>query len=1004
MKTRYLKFMGILIFMVLLSALLLRPAETKAGVFDASGEVTYKEYWVPHTQFTGGCADHEKPYGSWYLEPYGCEKTVSFQIPDDFSQALKAEIYLDLWRNHESKLARFSVNNGELHAPNVGAPWSRTPYLGPIKLSDLKTGTNQILFQKGGYHLHDIAIRIYYDDAHPLIAGSGSDVTPPDGELLTIQGDGSALAAGGGGNLQVDSNQLTLKANVSNGAKYVEFHSFYFGMDEDTDGRFRDWHNRGRNNWFPGGQGAKPTGGAIDHPGTVATPGDGEYAVDWDVSTVPDQDGVKFKIRVVDDAGNVREAAGGVSNQFSLSRNKSVIGFWQPGFEDAGLWMEGTKPPSAKRNFYMPANFDAADYESAKIMHSYWHGAIVNLNAASTKIWPSYIDDDMWQMSITGFSPSLLWPGLNKVEYSYNNPGENRPGAFVEKPGPFFVLRRASWAIDSKPPSLYNLIPAKNATNVGAGTVIQAQLMDDQSGLDYSTIKMKIQGEEVAPFMEGAKHTVILSYRPSTPFEPNETVEVVIEVCDLDGNCLTNTTYFDVEGESIPTDIVSDDFNSCSLDDTVWEFRDPVGNTSYNVNGAAIEISLPAGSNHDLWQNANDAPRLMQSANNGDFRISARFNSPVDQKYQMQGFLIAKDAQNFLRFSMRYDGIKAYLEAYIFENGVPFTRLNLPLDESLPYVVPTNLAVERFGNTWRYLYLDESETWVEAQRFDYAFEVTEVGFFAGNKGVPASTAPAFTSSVDFFFDDSNPIDPQDQDPLFLPVEVVGAGTVEKTPLCGNPVKLTADPADGYFFKGWSSLSGTIAGRTNPLTTSYELDEVVTATFLLDALTLDVDVVNDGAGEGGSVTITPQKAIYNFGDQVVLTTNAPTGWEFMGWSGDVAPGDENKTVLIISMDDNLELTANFAAEAVTLQTDVEGMGSIQVVPDQSGNYHYGDTVRLKAVPDTDWLFDHWEGDVDGPDRANPIDVVLNGDTEITAVFKERPPILYGYLPFITGSPD
>jgi len=139
MKNRLIGLTGILLFVTILSGLLLRPSTTKAGIFDASSEVTYKEYWVPHSEFTAGCGDKEQPYGSWYIEPYpDCTKTLEFELPDDFSQALKAEIYLDLWRNHDGRRAKFTINNSEVYWPDVGSDWSRTPYVGDIPLSDLR--------------------------------------------------------------------------------------------------------------------------------------------------------------------------------------------------------------------------------------------------------------------------------------------------------------------------------------------------------------------------------------------------------------------------------------------------------------------------------------------------------------------------------------------------------------------------------------------------------------------------------------------------------------------------------------------------------------------------------------------------------------------------------------------------------------------------------------------------------------------------------------------------
>ena len=77
-----------------------------------------------------------------------------------------------------------------------------------------------------------------------------------------------------------------------------------------------------------------------------------------------------------------------------------------------------------------------------------------------------------------------------------------------------------------------------------------------------------------------------------------------------------------------------------------------------------------------------------------------------------------------------------------------------------------------------------------------------------------------------------------------------------------------------------------------------------------------------------------------------------------------------------------------------------MGSVIADPDQSGDYHYGDVVTLTAVPESDWSFDHWEGDVPGSSFSNPLDLILNADTDITAVFEERPP--WVFLPMISAA--
>ena len=188
-----------LALVILGSLMLMVPAVTEAGIFNASSEVTYKEYWVPHSEFTAGCNDDgspQSPGGSWYLEPHTlvkCPKTVTFTLPDDFTNAAKIELYIDLWRNYATQTANFFVNDNDIvYHPPVGADWSRTPYIVEIDKSEFVVGTNTMTFWGDKkYHIHDIAIRIYYNGNAPLVPGPGSDVEPPNGQLTSIEDDGA---------------------------------------------------------------------------------------------------------------------------------------------------------------------------------------------------------------------------------------------------------------------------------------------------------------------------------------------------------------------------------------------------------------------------------------------------------------------------------------------------------------------------------------------------------------------------------------------------------------------------------------------------------------------------------------------------------------------------------------------------------------------------------------------------------------------------------------------
>src|SRR3989339_1970599 len=101
--------------------------------------------------------------------------------------------------------------------------------------------------------------------------------------------------------------------------------------------------------------------------------------------------------------------------------------------------------------------------------------------------------------------------------------------------------------------------------------------------------------------------------------------------------------------------IKSDDFNSCSLNN-IWTFIDPVGDGSYSINGTNLLISVPSGTNHDVWTAGNKAPRIMQNINNTDFEIEAKFESTLTIRNQLQGIIIEQDINNFMRIDYYTDG------------------------------------------------------------------------------------------------------------------------------------------------------------------------------------------------------------------------------------------------------------------------------------------------------------------------------------------------------------
>ncbi|MEZ4620970.1 MAG: InlB B-repeat-containing protein [Caldilineaceae bacterium] len=853
----------------------------------------------------------------------------------------------------------------------VGFDWSRTPWIAEIPKSEFIQGNNSFEFWQtgGGYHVHDLAIRIYYDDAHPLVAGANSDVTPPSGRLLTVKGDGTALNASDGGLLTMNNNQLQLTAEISGTAKLVEFHGYYFGYDEDNDGRFTDWHNRGRVNWFPGGTEVQSPdlGGTIDHLGTKRTPSDGTYSVTTDVSTIPDQTGVRFKIRIVDNAGNVREAAGGVSNQFEIRRTNPLVAFIDNIFQDLVLRLNG-KPLEADEYMELPP--EITSFESSgkqgKLVNSFWRSPKTQINGSSN-ISPSFTDGDFWHLSASNFNINFLAPGTNNFHYITGGGGS---GEFIEKPGPMVVAERNSGInTDSAPPSIYGLYPVNNSTVTDGDTIIAANLFDLVAGVNKSTIVLKVNDIPVTPLIEGTKYNYILRYLPNTPFVAGENVAVSLSACDLDGRCTTSSWGFKIYQEPVPASIASDDFNRCTFGDVAaWSFVNPLNDAALTmVDGKKVAISVPSGTQHDFGTTVN-VPRIMQSVNDTDFEIDVKFESVFNAVQQIQGVIIEEDAASFLqlRFQYRADG-QIDIEAWDHSGGSATKRRFATLANASPLY----LRVSRTTDTWRVYYstTGEANSWVKLQ-FDRVMTVSKIGVFVGNGG---SSPAAFTGVVDYLFNNASPINPEDGNALVLPpVQIAGSGTVTPNPICGEPVQLTATAANGWRFVNWS---GSLTGSQNPATiANINGSESITATFK-QVFTLSTNTVGNG-----SITANPQQADYLDGDQVLLTAVPVEGFIFTGWSGD-ASGTTNP--LAVTMNANKTVTATFK-QLFAVNVTVVGNGSVTKSPDQA-QYIDGDALTLVATANAGWAFAGWSGDLSG--STTPANLTVNGDKTITATFRE-----------------
>jgi len=211
----------------------------------------------------------------------------------------------------------------------------------------------------------------------------------------------------------------------------------------------------------------------------------------------------------------------------------------------------------------------------------------------------------------------------------------------------------------------------------------------------------------------------------------------------------------------------------------------------------------------------------------------------------------------------------------------------------------------------------------------------------------------------------------------LSVNVTGSGTVTSAPAgiscgadcsesynSGTSVTLTAAPASGNSFTGWSG--GGCSG-TGACTVSMTAARSVTAAFAPSVFGLTVSVTGSGtvtSAPGGISCGADCSENYNSGTAVTLTATPASGYVFSGWSGGACSGTGTCNVTMTAA---RNVSAVFAQNTFALTVTRAGSGTVTSAPagincgaDCSESYNSGTSVTLTAAPASGSTFSGWSG--------------------------------------------
>ena len=197
----------------------------------------------------------------------------------------------------------------------------------------------------------------------------------------------------------------------------------------------------------------------------------------------------------------------------------------------------------------------------------------------------------------------------------------------------------------------------------------------------------------------------------------------------------------------------------------------------------------------------------------------------------------------------------------------------------------------------------------------------------------------------------------------------GGGTYQ----IGDTVSLSASPASGYEFTGWTVHGGgvTLSSTTNTSVTFTMPPENVSIVASYRSLYYEVTVDGLNGSPTGAGT-------YRVGDTVLLTADPDTGWEFDSWtvnSGGVTISDDSFTLPY----ENVSITANYTMIDYTVT--INGSNGTQF---GEGIFNYGDQVVVASIPDSGYVFDNWTSN-------SPTDLSISYSEEI---YKQVAPAIQG----------
>lgn len=368
----------------------------------------------------------------------------------DLAEAVRAEIYLEIWSGHPGTSDKaIRINGGAwipLAAPatipgDIGSLPDLDPtcyqyfsYLSiPLALEQLQEGDNSLEFRAGPQVCYDfgwgqwgaygITFRIYYDDAKPH--PTGRVTSPLKGASLGEQVHLEAVADSPNGPIE-----------------QVDYIALYEDFDYEGNGVYRQWHYNYRL-----GRIQRHLGSASESP----------FAITWDTGWVPDQDRLVRLAARIRDADDLYYITPAVEN-LRLERPGFSVKLYKP-YQVPPNWVSRMNQRHGNRVFVADDLSRATD---AQLLLSTWNGnhGLVGVNdllfgsvgqdhRLGFDVLPVPLDLLHYGVNLlytdsatSSHGLEVMWPGI-ALKVRYESSEETIPTADLE------IAQQTGWQVDS---------------------------------------------------------------------------------------------------------------------------------------------------------------------------------------------------------------------------------------------------------------------------------------------------------------------------------------------------------------------------------------------------------------------------------------------------------------------------------------------------------------------------------------------------------------------------